>query len=220
MSSNIAALSGGMPRKSVSTFRYPSTPPPLPAIPALSDEPAKISLTEESLMARLSQARAEGAADAELRIRAEYESRAVKEAANVHAAIQRFEEVSRTYYNQVEVEVVTLALSIAAKILHRESQVDANLVQALVQYTLRQLKEGSAVTIRVRPEEARRWRDYFAAAELNVAVSVKEDSNLLPKDCLIETELGSANLSPEAQLKEVERGFFDVLAQKPQRVSS
>ena len=217
MSTNFAAFSGSPPPRSVSAFRYQSTPPPLPDPASLTDDPPKITLTEQELMLRLAQARAEGAADAEARTRKEFEARAVKETANVHAAIQRFEEASRTYYNRVEVEVVTLALSIAAKILHRESQVDATLVQALVQYSLRQLKEGSAVTIRVRPEETRRWQEYFGAAKLNISVSVKEDPSLLPRDCLIETELGAANLSLEAQLKEVERGFFDVLAQKPQR---
>lgn len=219
MSTNFAALPGSLPPKSVSAFRYQSTPPPLPDPASLPDEPAKIVLTEHDLKARMAQARAEGAADAESRLRKEFEARAAKETANVHAAIQRFEETSRTYYNRVELEVVTLALSIAAKILHRESQVDATLVQALVQYSLRQLKEGSAVTIRVRPEEVRKWQDYFGAAQLDISVSIKEDPTLLPKDCLIETELGSANLSLEAQLKEVERGFFDVLAQKPQRAS-
>jgi flagellar assembly protein FliH len=34
-------------------------------------------------------------------------------------------------------------------------------------------------------------------------------------DCILETEMGSANFSIEAQLKEVEQGFFDLLAQRP-----
>jgi flagellar assembly protein FliH len=34
-------------------------------------------------------------------------------------------------------------------------------------------------------------------------------------DCVLETSLGSANFSINAQLKEVEQGFFDLLAQRP-----
>jgi len=37
-----------------------------------------------------------------------------------------------------------------------------------------------------------------------------------PDDCVLETDVGSASFSIEAQLKEVEQGFFDLLAQRPQ----
>jgi flagellar assembly protein FliH len=37
-----------------------------------------------------------------------------------------------------------------------------------------------------------------------------------PKACLLETELGVADLGLDAQLKEVEQGFFDLLAQRPE----
>ena len=34
-------------------------------------------------------------------------------------------------------------------------------------------------------------------------------------DCILETELGSANFGLDTQLKEVEQGFFDLLALRP-----
>jgi flagellar assembly protein FliH len=46
-------------------------------------------------------------------------------------------------------------------------------------------------------------------------LQVTGDRSLEPGGCLIETELGVANLALEAQLKEVEQGFFDLLAQRP-----
>jgi flagellar assembly protein FliH len=45
---------------------------------------------------------------------------------------------------------------------------------------------------------------------------VVEDLTLEPKACVLETELGSANLGLDAQLKEVEQGFFDLLARRPE----
>jgi flagellar assembly protein FliH len=48
-------------------------------------------------------------------------------------------------------------------------------------------------------------------------VSIVEDAQLEPRDCILETELGTVNFNVEVQLKEVEKGFFDVLAQRPQR---
>lgn len=214
--SGSASSLAGILAKSVSVFHYPPTPPALPEIRPHADDPHKIELTEEALNLRLAQARADGAAEAKAALRKEYEERAGQEAAKVAEAIQRFDEASKRYYSRVEAEVVSLALSIAAKILHRESQVDPQVVVALVQMALKQMKDGSAVSVRVRPEAAQRWRDHFSTVRMHVAVTVVEDQTLQKNDCMLETELGVANLSLESQLKEVERGFFDVLAQKPQ----
>jgi flagellar assembly protein FliH len=42
-----------------------------------------------------------------------------------------------------------------------------------------------------------------------------EDPQLTDQDCLLETELGTANFGLDSQLKEVEQGFFDLLALRP-----
>jgi flagellar assembly protein FliH len=47
-------------------------------------------------------------------------------------------------------------------------------------------------------------------------VTVVEDGNLGPDDCMLETDLGSADFSIDTQLKEVEQGFFDLLAHRPE----
>jgi flagellar assembly protein FliH len=47
-------------------------------------------------------------------------------------------------------------------------------------------------------------------------IAIVEDPHLGSDDCILETDVGSANFSIEAQLKEVEQGFFDLLAQRPQ----
>ena len=41
------------------------------------------------------------------------------------------------------------------------------------------------------------------------------DPTLGPGHCILETELGSTDLTLETQLKEIEQGFFDLLAQRP-----
>ena len=89
------------------------------------------------------------------------------------------------------------------------------LLTAIVHLALGQLKEGSAASIRVRPDEADRWRKYIDSEPLKPVVTIIEDFGLERGDCFLEAELGKVNFSLDAQLKEVERGFFDVLAQKP-----
>ncbi len=201
----------------VSVFQYPnSEAASLPKIEA-AGEPEQVSLgitlTEEALAARLAAARAEGAQQAEQRLRKEYEARDVEK---IVGTVRAFERERSDYFARVEREVVQLALSIAGKILHREAQVDPMLVAALVKIALTQLKDGSAVTIRTRPEEAAAWRANFAAGSAqSLRVTIVEDGELEPGGCVLETELGTANFSLDAQLKEVEQGFFDVLAQRP-----
>lgn len=203
----------------VSSFQYRSTDSVLLEVAEVDDlrasaEP-EISLTERSLSERLATARAEGFADAEAKMRREFEHRSELQTNKISAALANFDTEQKNYFARVEAEVVQLALAIAGKILHREAQVDPMLVAAIVHLALGQLKEGSAATIRVRPEEANRWREHFAAQPAEFSVKVVEDTVLERGDCVLETELGTVNFSLDAQLKEVERGFFDVLAQKP-----
>jgi flagellar assembly protein FliH len=182
---------------------------------AAKTAPGQITLTEEALAERLAAARADGAAAAESRLRAEFEARANAEAARITTALKDFEDEAKTYYTRVEGEVVRLALSIAAKILHREAQVDPMLVAALVQIAIEQLKENSAVCLRIRPEVEAQWRARLGNTKRWARITITPDATLEPGGCLLETELGTANLSLDAQLKEVEQGFFDVLALKP-----
>ncbi|WP_241654303.1 FliH/SctL family protein [Granulicella sibirica] len=165
---------------------------------------------------RLDTARAEGVAEAEARLRHGYEEQIRAESQRITRAIDEFERSRKEYFSKVELEVVQLALAIAGKILHREAQVDPLLVAAIVQIALGQLKEGSVASIRVRPEDGQRWRSHFASQDFKLDVSVVEDRTLQPADCILETELGTVNFSLNLQLKEIEQGFFDVLAQKPQ----
>ena len=208
-------------RVPVAEFHYRQmTPAAAPAAPA--EDPAEeaveelsVTLTEVGFLQRLAQERAAGFAEAESALRQASQQGSDREAARIAAAIAHFEKTRKDYFARVETEVVQLALTIAGKILHRESQVDRLLVAALVQIALRQLREGAAATIRLRPEETARWRTHFTAAGLNVEVKIVEDADLAIGDCLLETEMGTVNFSLDAQLKELERGFLDVLAQRP-----
>lgn len=176
----------------------------------------EVRLTEKSFKEKLAAERAAGVAEAEAKIRREFDQKAEHQAARITQTIADFGQMQKDYFARVESEVVQLALAIAGKILHREAQVDPMLVAAIVHLALGQLKDGSTATVRVRPEQAQRWRDHLAAQTLNLTVKVVEDAELEPGDCVLDTELGTVNFSLDAQLKEVERGFFDVLAQKPQ----
>ncbi len=212
-----------LPLPPVKSFQYremASIPPALPRVKSVAPEPevrqqAEVEMSRTELQGLLAEAREEGAAAAELRMQGSVREQAEREAGRITSALDCFERERKGYFAKIEAEVVRLALSIAAKILHREAQVDPMLVGALVQIAVNQLKENTAVSVRVNPASAARWRTHFEAAPQWASVTVIEDAVLDVGDCMLETELGSANFSLAAQLKEVEQGFFDIIAQTP-----
>lgn len=169
----------------------------------------------EEINALVNRARIEAAAETEKRLRGEYEVKLAAEAAKIHEVLERFVEERKSYFSRVESDVVQLALAISAKILHREAQVDPMLVAALVRVAVEKLHDGSSVSVRVSPKKAGKWREYLVNLLNGSTVTVVEDAHLGPDDCMLETDLGSADFSIDAQLKEVEQGFFDLLAQRP-----
>jgi flagellar assembly protein FliH len=176
----------------------------------------QVELTEEELLERITRERAEATHQTEQRLRQEFETKLQAARAPVAAALAGFETQRCEYFARVEAEVVQLALAIAAKILHREAQVDPMLVAALVRMTIEKMREGSSVTVRVGAGRAKRWKEYFAGQASVAHVAVIEDADLNDQDCVLETELGSANFGLDTQLKEVEQGFFDLLALRPE----
>ncbi|MGA2049747.1 MAG: FliH/SctL family protein [Terracidiphilus sp.] len=178
-------------------------PPAVPTIP----------VTESDELVR--RARAEAVAETEKRLKQGYEDRLEKDADTIRRALELFEAEKKTYFSRVESDVVHLALAIATKILHREAQVDPMLVAALVRIAVDKLHDGSSVSLRVSPVKADKWRDRLANPLNGSTIAIIEDGTLKIDDCILETDLGSANFSIDAQLKEVEQGFFDLLAQRP-----
>ena len=170
---------------------------------------------QEEFAKRLQQERAAAMEQTEQRLRGEFEQRLHAERAPVAAAVSAFGAQRDQYFARAEAEVVQLALAIAAKILHREAQVDPMLVATLVRMAVEKMREGSSVTIRVGAGEVVRWKEYFAAQSKDERVQVVGDAALSDHDCMVETELGVANLGLDTQLKEVEQGFFDLMALRP-----
>jgi flagellar assembly protein FliH len=177
--------------------------------------PAPPGLSTQQTNDLVERARLEAVAETEARLKREYEIRSDAEAAKIRDALELFLEERVKYFARVESDVVQLSLAIAARILHREAQVDPLLVAALVRVAVDKLHDGSSVSVRIAPAVADRWRACLGTPLNGSTITITEDEHLSPDDCILETDLGSANFSIEAQLKEVEQGFFDLLAQRP-----
>jgi flagellar assembly protein FliH len=185
--------------------------------PKEPEKRAEVEMTFQELTERLQRERNDAASQTEQRLRQEYELKLQNERNAIAASLKSFEAERIDYYARVEAEVVQLALSIAAKILHREAQVDPMLLASLVRIAVERIGESSKVAVRVHPRRAEAWRKHFAGRADSARVEVKEDAALSELDCFIETEVGVSNFGLDSQLKEVEQGFFDLLALKPER---
>jgi flagellar assembly protein FliH len=172
--------------------------------------------TSDQLESKLAAARAEGIREGLQQAQQSLEQQLNVERAKVAEAIREFVQKTSDYYSRAEAEMVHLSLAIAAKILHREAQVDRMLVAALVKVALQKLQHGTTASVRVRPEEVADWNRYFEGdASGEIRVEVKPDSAVAAHNCILETELGTTELGLDVQLKEIEQGFFDLLAQRP-----
>ncbi len=189
--------------------------PELPGMETGGERHAEVELSEVEFAERLKRERVEAVMQAEQKQRQEYELKLQAARLTVATAISGFEAQRTEYFARVESEIVQLALAIAAKILHREAQVDPMLVAALVRMAVEKMREGSRVIVRVNPVNVAQWKAYFASHTNIARVEVVEDEELSQRDCLLVTELGTTNFGLDSQLKEVEQGFFDLLALRP-----
>jgi flagellar assembly protein FliH len=117
-----------------------------------------LQLTHAEFAERIARERAEAICEMEQKLRVEYERKLLAARTPIATAVAKFEEERDKYFGQVEAEIVQLSLAIAAKILHREAQVDQMLVASLVRVAMENMREGSNVTIRVAPNKGEAWK--------------------------------------------------------------
>jgi flagellar assembly protein FliH len=116
-------------------------------------------------------------------------------------------------YAQVEREVVKLAVEVAKKIVHREIQVDRDIIQTLVRVALTHVAEKSAVTIHLSPADYNYLLEHRAelAQSEGRDISLLADQSIEQGGCLIETECGDIDARVEEKFREVEHIFFEDL---------
>jgi len=182
--------------------------------------PAPEAAAEAALRAEMARreqdAWSKGFQEGQERLRADDEKRIEDAREAVANCVRDFARERQSYFDRVEEEVVRLALAIARKILKREAQMDPLLLNGLVHVALEKVGSSSKVRVRAHPSQLASWKEHFhqTPGRQQNAELVADDS-LAPEQCVLETEMGSTEVSLEGHLKEIEQGFFDLLAQRP-----
>ena len=147
---------------------------------------------------------------------AAFEQQIAKLREEISKALHDFAAERDTYFQRVEEQVVRLTLAIARKILHREAQVDPLLLAGILRVALEKIASNTNTRLRAHPSDIKVWRDHFAQAHENLPPpELIGDPEIQSGRCILETELGTTEIGLETQLKEIEQGFLDLLAQRP-----
>jgi flagellar assembly protein FliH len=176
------------------------------------DEPQQSQI--EQMSERVEIVRREATAEARLLWQAELEERIAEERTRLQRVEEEFRQQRTRYFAGVESEIVRLALAIANRVLHREAKLDPLLLTGVVRVALEKVAKDSSVVLRVPADEVERWRQAFAANQES-ALKLVGDERLGASECVLETNVGRVELGVSAQLEEIERGFFDLLQQRP-----
>jgi flagellar assembly protein FliH len=171
-------------------------------------------LRADEMSAGIEMARVEARVEARLEWEEELRREVATERTVLSKVCDEFLRERARYFAGVEAEVVKLALAIAAKVLHRESMIDPLLLAGVVRVALEKVGEESTTVLRVPGNEVEAWRAVFAVSPES-SPQVVADGRLNAGECMLETNVGTVDLGVRAQLVEIERGFFDLMQQRP-----
>ena len=183
---------------------------------AAADNQESSSRAEPEMARREAAARVAGRQEGEAAARAAFEGELRQVREQITQAVAGFARERSKYYQQVETEVVQLALSIARKVLHREANIDPLVLAGIAGVVLDKMETATKVAVRVPALQVAEFRSYFALRyEPEETPQVIEDGTLEANHCKLETSLGATELALDVQLKEIETGLADLLAQRP-----
>jgi flagellar assembly protein FliH len=112
---------------------------------------------------------------------------------------------------EAEGELVTLAVAIARKIIHREVTIDPDALLGLVKAALGKLDARELHRVRMNPQDVETLRRHMDQIGGAGAVELHADYALPRGAAIFETSRGVLDASVETQLAEIERGFADLL---------
>lgn len=139
-------------------------------------------------------------------------------AAQVQPGLERLartlEEIARLkprLRHEAEGDVVKLAMAIARRILYRELAMDPDALMGLVRAALDKLDGREVHRIRANPQDAAVVQQHVQKMAMPRTIEVVADPGLERGTAIFETANGSLDASVDTQLKEIERGFADLV---------
>jgi flagellar assembly protein FliH len=108
-------------------------------------------------------------------------------------------------------DLVHLAISIAARVIHREVALDPDALGGLIQAAFTKLQSREINRVRMHPTLEPLVRKLLEQGGAPKNLTLTPDPNLKPSEVFFETSQGILDASVETQLREIERGLIDKL---------
>ena len=119
-------------------------------------------------------------------------------------------DLRRRLRQQMEADLVSLAVAVARRIVRREITVDPEALMGIVKSAVERISARELLAIRVAPPDAPRVSARLASLHLPGRVEVIADSTLAWGSVLFDTERGQHDASVDTQFEEIDRGLADL----------
>jgi len=166
---------------------------------------------ELEIVRRIEQARQEGFAQGLAAGRHETEQQFLPAIQNLARTLDELARLRQTMREESAQDLVRLATSIAARVIHREVSIDPDALAGLVQAAFIKLQSREISRARVHPSLENLLRRCLEQPGAPKHLVLSVDSALAPGEVIFETSQGVLDASVETQLREIERGLIDKL---------
>jgi flagellar assembly protein FliH len=170
--------------------------------------------SDPALDALIAEAKQAGRAEAEATLRTQISGQF--DAINLRLArsIEELSSHQAVLRRDAEQDVVKLAIAIARKVLYREISVDPEALLGLVKVALEKIEAREIHRVRVHPDQTRGVEHALQSIGAPRQIEVYGDPGLEHGAAIFETSRGSLDVSVETQLREIERGFADLVVRR------
>lgn len=163
------------------------------------------------ITSRMEQARREGFAAGMAAARQEAEQKILPAIRNIAAAAVELSRLRDALREQATDDLVQLAVSMAARVVHRDVSVDPEALAGLLRAAFLKLRLSEVSRARVHPALEPLLRQCLDQSGPLSSLVLIADPAVKPGDVLFETPESTAEDSVDADLREIERGLADKL---------
>jgi flagellar assembly protein FliH len=111
--------------------------------------------------------------------------------------------------HRTERQMVQLALAIARRVVQREISIDRGLLVGMARVALDRLGEHASATVRLHPDDYAVVTAGAPPAEADAHVRLVADPLVNRGSCLVQSDFGFMDVSPQAQFEELARTLLD-----------
>ena len=166
---------------------------------------------EDELERRIEQVRREGQEEGYRFGRADVQRLLPSTLENISTTLAELERVRERLREEALRELVRLAITVAERLIYRETVVNSDAMAGLVKAALSKLQSREISRVRMHPAQESTVSKTLEECGAPASLVLTADASLRPGDLLFETSHGVLDASVSTQFRELERGLMDKL---------